>query len=79
MQPDASIANNVHGRGSFLRRHRKKLIVVFILLAGVLIAAQVLNRQAGLIPVSAAEVVQGDFEQNVFASGKLEVKDLTEF
>lgn len=79
MQPDTSIANNVHGRGSFLRRHRKKLIVAFILLAGVLIAAQVLNRQAGLIPVSAAEVVQGDFEQNVFASGKLEVKDLTEF
>ncbi len=79
MQPDASIANNVHGRGSFLRRHRKKLIVVFILLAGVLIASQVLSRQAGLIPVSAAEVVQDDFEQNVFASGKLEVKDLAEF
>ncbi|ACL19600.1 efflux transporter, RND family, MFP subunit [Desulfitobacterium hafniense DCB-2] len=79
MQPDASIANNVHGRGSFLRRHRKKLIVVFILLVGVLIASQVLSRQAGLIPVSAAEVVQDDFEQNVFASGKLEVKDLAEF
>ncbi|MEA5023455.1 Multidrug resistance protein MdtA [bioreactor metagenome] len=79
MQPDASIANNVHGRGSFLRRHRKKLIVVFILLAGVLIASQVLSRQAGLIPVTAAEVVQDDFEQNVFASGKLEVKDLAEF
>lgn len=79
MQPDASIANNVHGRGSFLRRHRRKLIVVFILLAGVLIASQVLSRQAGLIPVSAAEVVQDDFEQNVFASGKLEVKDLAEF
>ncbi|WP_018304988.1 efflux RND transporter periplasmic adaptor subunit [Desulfitobacterium hafniense] len=79
MQPDASIANNVHGRGSFLRRHRKKLIVVFILLVGVLIASQVLSRQAGLIPISAAEVVQDDFEQNVFASGKLEVKDLAEF
>ena len=79
MQPDTSISNNVHGRGSFLRRHRKKLIVVIILLAGVLIASQVLNRQAGLIPVSAAEVVQGNFEQNVFASGKLEVKDLAEF
>ncbi|SHN88185.1 efflux RND transporter periplasmic adaptor subunit [Desulfitobacterium chlororespirans] len=89
MQPDTSISNNVHsdpkaakskgGSGSFLRRHRKKLIAVFILLAGVLIAFQVLSRQAGLIPVSAAEVVQGDFEQNVFASGKLEVKDLTEF
>ncbi|BAE85615.1 hypothetical protein DSY3826 [Desulfitobacterium hafniense Y51] len=62
-----------------MRRHRKKLIVVFILLVGVLIASQVLSRQAGLIPVSAAEVVQDDFEQNVFASGKLEVKDLAEF
>lgn len=79
MQPDTNISNNVPARGSFLRRHRKKLIVVIILFAGVLIASQVLNRQTGLIPVSAAEVVQGNFEQNVFASGKLEVKDLAEF
>ncbi|WP_019849913.1 efflux RND transporter periplasmic adaptor subunit [Desulfitobacterium sp. PCE1] len=89
MQPDTSIPNNVHSdpsaqrfsgkKGSFFRRHRKKLIAALILLGGLVIASQFLSRQGGLIPVNTAEAVQKSFEQNVFANGKLEVKDLAEF
>ena len=61
------------------KKNRKKIIVVLILIVAVLGAVQALNSQQRGILVSTAEVTKTDFEQNVFATGKLEVKDKAEF
>ncbi|MGI1659582.1 MAG: efflux RND transporter periplasmic adaptor subunit [Desulfitobacterium sp.] len=76
--PDSQVKSPRGKTSSLLRKHHKKIIVVLVLLGGLLVAWQVLSQQAGLIPVSTAEVSQNKFEQNVFASGKLAVKDLSE-
>ncbi len=91
MQPVNSVQANVHpgskslGRrfrdriALFFRKHRKKKIAALILLCGLLIMLRVFGQQPGGVPVNVAEAVQDSFEQNIFAAGKLEVKDLTEF
>jgi HlyD family secretion protein len=61
------------------KKHRKKKIATLILIVAVLAVLQVLNSQERGIPVSTAEVSKTLFEQNVFATGKLEVKDKKEF
>ena len=61
------------------KKNLKKIIVVLILIVAVLGAVQALNSQQRGILVSTAEVTKTDFEQNVFATGKLEVKDKAEF
>ncbi|MGI6066447.1 MAG: efflux RND transporter periplasmic adaptor subunit [Bacillota bacterium] len=64
---------------SLFQRHRKKKIAALILILGAVFIMQTLSNREPVILVSIGEVEKSSFEQNVFASGKLEVKDKQEF
>ncbi len=64
---------------SWFQKHRKKKIAALILAAGAVIAITVFGGQERGILVSTAKVEKDSFEQNVLASGKLEVSDQQEF
>jgi len=61
------------------QKHRKKKIVLLILASVALISIRALNSQEGGVLVNIAEAVESSFEENIFATGKLEVRDKQEF
>jgi len=91
MQPVTSVPNEVDqermsfGRkvlgevASLFSRHKKKIIAALILLIGAVIMMQVLGNREPVISVTTGEVTIASFEQSIFATGKLEVKDKQEF
>jgi len=74
------LKNGLNIAVSFIKKHKKKTIAALILLLiAVLFIKAALGGDKGAITVSLGEVTKGSFEQSVFATGKLEVKDAQEF
>lgn len=64
---------------AFLQKHRKKKIIAIILIFITVVIIQFKGGQEPVILVDTGEVAESSFEKSVFASGKLEVKDIVEF
>ncbi len=91
MQPVSSVPkeNSLHPNtfGSKIKRivtspfqkHPKKKIAAIILICIAAVIIQLISGQEQGILVDTGEVAESSFEKNVFASGKLEVKDIVEF
>lgn len=91
MQPVSSVPkeNSLHPNtfGSKIKRivtspfqkHPKKKIAAIILICIAAVIIQLISGQEPGILVDTGEVAESSFEKNVFASGKLEVKDIVEF
>ena len=91
MQPVSSVPkeNSLHPKtfGSKIKRivtspfqkHPKKKIAAIILICIAAVIIQLISGQEQGILVDTGEVAESSFEKNVFASGKLEVKDIVEF
>ncbi len=64
---------------SLFQKHRKKKIAAIVLICIAAAIFQVIGGQEQGILVDTGEVAESSFEKSVFASGKLEVKDIVEF
>jgi HlyD family secretion protein len=69
----------IRGIASLFSRHRKKKIAALILLIGAVIMFPILGNRETVISVTTGEVTKANFEQSIFATGKLEVKEKQEF
>ena len=64
---------------SLFQKHRKKKIAAIVLIGIAAVIFQVIAGQERGILVDIGEVAESSFEKSIFASGKLEVKDMVEF
>jgi HlyD family secretion protein len=80
-EPPKSFRKKVTSKiAKFFQKHPKKKIAALILVLVVLmIIVRAMGGQGQIVVVTTGEVVQEPFEKNVFASGKLEVKNKREF